>query len=57
MNVIIVEDEQLAANNLECLLMAVDPSIVVLAKLESVRATVKWLTQNKCDLLFSIKFK
>ena len=52
MNVIIVEDEQLTANNLEQQLLAIDPKIIVLAKLESIRATVKWFSQNTCDLLF-----
>lgn len=52
MNVIIVEDELLAADNLELLLHSVDKNIKVLAKLQSVRNTVNWLSSGQCDLIF-----
>jgi DNA-binding LytR/AlgR family response regulator len=52
MKVIIVEDEQLAADNLEKLLVSIDAGIEVLAKLDSVRSTVQWLTHAACDLIF-----
>jgi len=52
MNVIIVEDEILAAENLELLIHSVDKSISVLAKLQSVRNAVQWLSSNQCDLIF-----
>jgi DNA-binding LytR/AlgR family response regulator len=52
MNVIIIEDEQITANNLERLLLEIDSKITILAKLESIRASVKWLSQNSCDLIF-----
>jgi len=43
MNVLIVEDEAIAADNLEKLLFKVDSAIYVLAKLESVNETISWL--------------
>ena len=52
MDVVIIEDEQLAAERLELLLDEIDPSIRVLAKLESVATTVDWLRHNTADLLF-----
>lgn len=52
MNVIIVEDEKLAADELEELLHAYDPSIRIMAKIDSVQGTVDWLQQNTCDLIF-----
>jgi DNA-binding LytR/AlgR family response regulator len=52
MNIIIVEDETLAADNLELLLHAVDKNICVLAKIQSVRSAVRWLSANHCDLIF-----
>jgi DNA-binding LytR/AlgR family response regulator len=50
--IIIIEDEQLAADNLEKLILSIDNSIKIIAKLESVRNSVKWLSQNTCDLIF-----
>jgi DNA-binding LytR/AlgR family response regulator len=52
MNIIIVEDEILAAENLELLIHSVDKSISVLAKIQSVRNAVQWLSLNQCDLIF-----
>lgn len=52
MNVLIVEDEALAADKLEHMLKEVDPSVVILAKLGSVKESVKWLFQNTADLIF-----
>ena len=53
MNVLIVEDEKLAAKRLEQLLSECDKSIYVLAKIESVEETVKWLNNNpEPDLIF-----
>ena len=52
MQVIIIEDEQLAQENLEQLLLKIDNNIEVIARLESIRASVKWLMSNKCDLIF-----
>ena len=52
MKTIIIEDEKLAADNLEIMLHELDPTIQVLAKIESVRNAVKWLSSNTCDLIF-----
>jgi len=52
MNVIIVEDELLAANNLELLLHSIDKDISILAKIQSVRNALQWLSTNQCDLIF-----
>jgi DNA-binding LytR/AlgR family response regulator len=52
MNVLIVEDEPLAAENLESMILAIDPSIRVLASIGTVRDGVKWLQNNHPDLMF-----
>jgi DNA-binding LytR/AlgR family response regulator len=53
MNVLIVEDEKLAAGRLEQLLKECDTSISVLSKIESVNETVKWLNNHpEPDLIF-----
>jgi len=53
MNVLIIEDEQLAARRLESMILAYDPSIKVLAKLESVEDSVDWFNSNiHPDLIF-----
>lgn len=53
MNVVIIEDENLIAKNLQRMLNLVDPSIRVIAVLDSVASTVKWLKENpQPELLF-----
>ena len=52
MKVILVEDEKHARDNLEHLLLEIAPDIEILAKLESVKRTVEWLTNNQADLIF-----
>jgi DNA-binding LytR/AlgR family response regulator len=52
MNALIIEDENLAAERLELMLAEVDPSIRVLAKLGSVKDSVKWLMQYQADIIF-----
>lgn len=52
MNILIVEDEMLAAERLHLLLKQYDPSIKVLACLESIKETVNWIkTKPHPDLL------
>src|SRR5689334_21653725 len=46
MNVIIIEDELLAQAKLESMLLSLDSSIRVLAKLNSVKDTLEWLSMN-----------
>ncbi len=53
MKAIIIEDEHLAADKLEKMLLNIDPEINVLAKLESVVESINWLnTHEKPDLIF-----
>jgi len=52
MNVIIVEDEKHAREYLESLLLELDPTITIQAKLESVKRTVEWLQNNQTELIF-----
>jgi DNA-binding LytR/AlgR family response regulator len=49
---IIIEDEKLAAERLEELIHEIDPSIEISAKLTSVEQSIKYLKQNKPDLIF-----
>lgn len=51
MRTVIIEDEKLAADNLELMLHSIDEGIQILAKIESVRNAVKWLSSNSCDLI------
>ena len=52
MKVLIIEDESLAAERLEELIKEIDNSIVIAAKIDSVKKAVEWLMENKADLLF-----
>lgn len=53
MNIIIIEDEELAARRLETMVLKADPRMRVLAKLESVEESVDWLkTHPEPDLIF-----
>lgn len=53
MNVLIIEDETAAAQNLQAILREIDPSIQVLEVLESIEESADWLRSNpQPDLLF-----
>lgn len=53
MNVLIIEDETAAAQNLQAILREIDPSIQVLEVLESIEESADWLRNNpQPDLLF-----
>lgn len=53
MKIIIIEDEDLAAERLSELINEIDPSVEILAVLSSVKESVKWLTNNNLpDLMF-----
>jgi len=53
MKVLIVEDEPMAAERLEGLLLKLDPGIEVASRCDSVRNSVNWLLKNKSpDILF-----
>jgi DNA-binding LytR/AlgR family response regulator len=46
MNVLIIEDELLAQAKLEAMLLALDSSLKIVAKLSSVKDTLEWLSSN-----------
>jgi two-component system, LytTR family, response regulator LytT len=52
MNVLIVEDEAIASDNLGNMLLQIDPLIHIQAKLESVKDSINWLQNNTADLIF-----
>ena len=52
MNVLIIEDEKIAANNLEKMLLQIDGNINVQNKIDSIEESVKWLNNNTADLIF-----
>lgn len=53
MTAIIIEDEALAARELELILKELAPDIRVAAHLGCVRESVEWLKANEVDLIFS----
>lgn len=53
MNAIIIEDEPLAISELENILNEIVPDIKIVARLDSVRESVRWLQGNQADLIFS----
>ncbi len=52
MKVVIIEDENLAAERLEQLLKEINSEIDVCAKIGSVSESIKWLNNNNVDLIF-----
>lgn len=46
MNVLLIEDEPQAAQRLEKLVKAIVPGVVILAKIDTVKNSVEWLTSN-----------
>jgi DNA-binding LytR/AlgR family response regulator len=53
MNIIILEDEELAARRLEAMIKQFDPSINIMAKIESVEEAIQWFKTNpEPDLIF-----
>lgn len=53
MNVLIIEDEELAAKRLEKLILTVDNNINIITTLESIEESVEWFKNNKHpDLIF-----
>ena len=51
--VVIIEDESLAADDLENTLLRLNEDIEILAKLDSVASAVEWFGKNEPDLIFS----
>ena len=52
MKVLIIEDENFAAEKLEQMIAEINPAITVVAKLGSINESVKWFMNNSCDLIF-----
>ncbi len=52
MRVLIIEDEELAAERLEEMLSEIDPSLEIVAKLGSIKESVEWLREDYADLIF-----
>jgi DNA-binding LytR/AlgR family response regulator len=53
MKVLIIEDEPQAAKRLESLVKALEPDVVILDMLDSVKRSVAWLRENRApDLIF-----
>ncbi|MFO8000888.1 MAG: LytTR family DNA-binding domain-containing protein [Marinilabilia sp.] len=52
MKVLIIEDEKFAADKLGKMLQDINPSIEILAKISSIKESVRWLLQNTADLIF-----
>lgn len=50
--IVIVEDEKIAAKNLEKLVVKIDPEIEIVAILESVHQAIQWFSQKEADLIF-----
>jgi len=46
MNILIVEDEELAAKKLQKILLSVDPTAKIVGVSESIKGTVEWLQEN-----------
>ena len=52
MDVVIIEDEKIAADYLEKCIHEFDVTIKIVKTLDSVESSLKWLSGNKADLLF-----
>ncbi|AUC84962.1 DNA-binding response regulator [Polaribacter sp. ALD11] len=53
MDIVIIEDEDLAAESLEKLLRKSDYPIHIKKRLESVAQSIEWFKENSCDLILS----
>ncbi|MFY0687542.1 MAG: response regulator transcription factor [Cyclobacteriaceae bacterium] len=53
MQVVIIEDEPMAAEDLEKTLLKIADDATVIAKLDSVATATEWLGENECDLILS----
>ncbi|OAD46027.1 LytR/AlgR family response regulator transcription factor [Polaribacter atrinae] len=53
MDIVIIEDEDLAAASLEKLLLKSNYSIHIKKRLESVAQSIEWFKNNSCDLILS----
>lgn len=53
MKILIIEDENRAANRVERLLLEIDPGFEIVGKLESIAESISWLTNQTPDLIIS----
>ncbi|MBP9601295.1 MAG: response regulator, partial [Lutibacter sp.] len=53
MDIVIIEDEDLAAESLEKLLLKSEHAIHIKKRLESVAQSIEWFKEHTCDLIFS----
>lgn len=53
MRIVIIEDEDLAAESLEKMLLSAGYDLTIKKRLESVAQAVAWFKENTCDLIFS----
>jgi DNA-binding LytR/AlgR family response regulator len=53
MNIVIIEDEPIAAQDLEETLLKINPDVKVMQKLESVAEAIEWFQDNEADLILS----
>lgn len=52
MKILIIEDEPLAAERLERLILEENKAASIVEKLDSIEQSISWLTSNTCDLIF-----
>lgn len=52
MKVLIIEDEKVAAQRLEKLILEINPAIEVVARIGTIKEAKQWLWQNAADLIF-----
>ena len=52
MKVLIIEDEKIAADRLEQMLVEIEPDVQIMAKIDSVQQSIQWLSKNTVDLIF-----
>ena len=52
MNIMIIEDEKFARENLERLILEIKPEAKIVASMDTVKESVEWLKSNQADLLF-----
>lgn len=52
MQILIIEDEPLAAENLELIIKEIEPQAEILYKAQTIRQAVAWLQKNTAELIF-----
>jgi len=52
MKVLIIEDEKIAAEKLQRMILEIDPTIEIMAQIDSIKKAVSWLMGHQVDLIF-----